>query len=407
MHILIISQYFWPEEFRINEVARSLSRRGIGVSVLTGQPNYPQGIVYKGYSAYQCGSENWDGVRIFRVPTFPRGRANPVLLAINYISFIFSAILFGPWLLRRQNPSLIYVYAPSPIIQAIPALLIGKMRGIPTVINVQDLWPESVEATGHISNSLLLSLIRCVVRYIYRAAALIVVPSLSFKTAIEEMAPDSKIVYLPNSVPSYFQSAVTNAQKYTFMEDCRFSVVFAGNLGVAQSLDVILDAAESLLGNDSIKFFLIGDGNRFDWLKGEKDRRGLSNLSILGRYPEKSMPDILSKASVLVAALLDRPIFSLTVPNKIQAYLSVGRPIIASMNGEGARIIEEAGAGVSVPAEDAAALSRAILQIYALPDSQRREMGKSGKRYFRQHYDNAKLLDLLLQEFHTLSGRKL
>ena len=184
MRILLLTQYFWPETFRINEVVSSLVERGIQVDVVTGQPNYPDGVVYSGYSAWGMNRQDWNGARIFRVPLFPRGRKNGVRLALNYFSFVLSAAIFGTFRLRNVKPDVILVYAPSPLLQALPALLIGWLKRVPVVLYVQDLWPESIEATGYVKNRFIIRFVKSIVSFIYKKTDVILVSSNPFKRII-------------------------------------------------------------------------------------------------------------------------------------------------------------------------------------------------------------------------------
>ncbi len=200
MKVLVVSQYFWPESFRINELVQSLVERDVAVDVLTGKPNYPEGKIYPGYKATGCMRHYWHGANIFRVPLFPRGFRSGARLFLNYLSFIFSGAIVGTWLLRNTKINIIFVYAPSPLLQALPALFIGWIKGIPVVVYVQDLWPESLAATGYVSNPLAIHMVEMLVKLIYRRSDLILVSSRPFKSAIERFSPSAEIVYYPNSV---------------------------------------------------------------------------------------------------------------------------------------------------------------------------------------------------------------
>jgi len=396
MRLLVISQYFWPESFSINEVVRSLKARGINATFLTGKPNYPDGEVFEGYRAWGCLKENWQGIPVLRVPLVPRGRNSALGLATNYLSFIFSLMLFGPWLLRKDHPDAILVYCPSPLLQALPALLLGRIKGAPVIIWVQDLWPESLESTGYVKNRLALYLVRALVRFLYRHTDHILIASRSFAASISAMAPGAKISYFPNSIDAGFCDP--DSAPHTPMPELEegFCVVFAGNVGVAQAMEVIIGAAARLTDVPEIRFVIIGSGSRLDWMRKEVLGKGLANVHLVGRYPGEAMPYLLSKAAVLLVTLANQPIFAATVPNKVQAYLAVGRPIVACLNGEGARLIEEAGAGLTVAAEDASGLAKAILALYRMKPEARKEMGDNGRIFYHQHFDHEQLIDRLI-----------
>jgi len=407
MRVLIVTQYFWPESFRINELAESLFTRGIDVDVLTGKPNYPEGKIYPGYRAAGSLHELWQGTNVFRVPIFPRGFRSGLRLFINYLSFIFSGTVIGGWKLRGTESDIIFVYAPSPLLQALPALFIGWIKRIPVVVYVQDLWPESLEATGYVRNRLVIRIVEWLVRVIYKKSDLILVSSRPFKDSIQRFLPSAEIVYYPNSVDASFSNPKSGPTVDLPILDDGFCVVFAGNVGAAQAVHVISEAAERLRDYRNIRLVVLGSGSELEWLHNQSIERGLTNLFLAGRFPVQAMPNLLSRADALLVTLADQPIFAATVPNKIQAYMAVGRPIITAMNGEGARLVQEAEAGISVPAEDSVALADAILQLYAMPAADRDRLGENGRRYYRQHFDHEQLVDELIDYLtKVIKGKK-
>lgn len=400
MKILIVSQYFWPETFRITEVVQSLRDVGCDVTVLTGQPNYPDGVVPRGYSAASLRTQIHDGLTIHRVPLVPRGRGSALKLAFNYLSFILSAGVFGPWLLRGQNFDAIVVYAPSPILQAIPAVWMKWLKGAKLVIWVQDLWPESLSATGFVRNQKILGVMSLIVGWIYRKSDLLLVQSQAFVEPVVRMAGRTPVAYHPN--PGELEFSKLNAGRPTSLQlEPGFNVVFAGNLGTVQALDTVLAAAHLLRDVPDVRFVLVGSGGRSVFLQQEIRRLGLENVKMPGRFPASDMPSILTQASALLVSLVRDPIMSKTVPSKVQAYLAAGRPIIASMDGEGARVVVEAGAGVACPAEDAQALADAVMQLRDTQQEERQRMARSGRSYYEQHFEPKLLASRLTQ---ILSG---
>ncbi len=407
MRVLIVSQYFWPESFRINELVESLVARGVDVDVLTGKPNYPEGKIYPGYRATGSMHEFWQGANVFRVPLFPRGIRSGLRLFLNYLSFMFSAAVVGAWQLRSTKSDVIFVYAPSPLLQALPALFIGWIKGIPVVVYVQDLWPESLEATGYFRSRLFIRLVESLVKVIYQNSDLILVSSRPFKDSIQRFLPSAEIIYYPNSVDTSFSDPSSSLKLDLPALDDGFCVVFAGNVGSAQAVHVISEAAEQLRDHPNIRLVVLGSGSELEWLRTQIAERGLSNLFLAGRFPVQAMPNLLSRADALLVTLADQRIFAATVPNKIQAYMAVGRPIIAAMNGEGARLVQEANAGISVPAEDAVALADAILKLHAMPAVDRDRLGENGRQYYRQHFDHEQLLDELINYLtKVIKGKK-
>lgn len=400
MNVLIISQYFWPENFRINEIAESLGRAGCTVSVLTGAPNYPEGAVFPGYSATAIKVEQKGRVTIHRVPVVPRGRGTAIRLALNYVSFVVSACVFAPWILRRKPVDIVLVYAPGPILQSIPGLWLGMVKRAPVVTWIQDLWPESLVATQFVRSRWLLASIASLVRWIYRRNDLLLVQSRSFIDSVTAMAGRTPVAYHPNPGDLPLNSASQGPPALRLQSG--FNVVFAGNMGTVQALDTILDAAEKTRDVTDLWWVLIGSGSRGAWIGEEVRRRGLAQVVLPGRFPPEAMPQILDQASVLLVSLVRSPIMSQTVPSKVQAYLASGRPIVAALDGEGARVVAEAGAGVTCPAEDAAALSDAVLRLKAMSPGELDRLGVAGRDYYRRHFDPEMLTSRLIECFRGL-----
>ncbi len=405
MRVLIVSQYFWPECFRINDVAKTLSDKGIEVEVLTGKPNYPGGNIFSGYRAWGCQRENHQGIKINRIPLLARSRGG-LCLVLNYLSFVVSGLLLAPWMLRKKRFDVIYVYAPSPILQALPAIFLGWNKGCPVVLNVQDLWPESLSATGYVKNRLVLKLVEQVVRFIYRHVDFLLVQSRAFEAPVSALASGTPIAYFPNSVDDAFTLPCTDEVPVVAGLGQGFSVMFAGNIGAAQAVRVIVEAASLLKEHTDIHFVVLGDGSSREWMIKEVHQRELTNLHLPGRFPVETMPSFMHKASALLVTLADQPIFAATVPNKVQAYLAAGRPIIACLNGEGARLVVEAGAGLATPAEDAKALADTILCLYGLSASERQKMGDNGCRYFNIHFNHDRLVDQLIEHLQSVSQNR-
>ena len=408
MRVLVVTQYFWPEDFSINSVVRSLIDRGIEVEVLTGKPNYPEGIVFKGYKALGCQAEHWHGVKIHRLPVVPRGSKSALRLIFNYISFVLSGIFLAPWLLQKRSFDSVLVYAPSPILQAIPGIFLGWLKKCGVIVWVQDLWPESLTVTGYINKAWILSIVRFVVRWIYFHADLLLLQSRAFESPVATMAPNTPRFYHPNSVDSIFAQPPSPNVKLPLLpslEVC-FTVMFAGNLGSAQAVEVIVEVALLLSKVNGIQFIVVGQGSRWTWMRDQVQALGLTNIHLLGRFPLETMPSLLQKADALLVTLSDEPILSMTVPNKIQAYMAVGRPILASLNGEGARLIHEAQAGFCTPAEDPQLLAAAVMKLYQMTVDDRLRMGVNGRRYFESYFDQSVLVEDLIKHLSFIAGLK-
>lgn len=389
MRILIVTQYFWPESFMINDVVKALVKQGHQVVVATGKPNYPDGNIFPGYRANGVQRELFDEqTLIVRVPTWPRKHGGAKNLILNYLVFVFAGMFCLPWALRGLKFDAILVYAPSPITQAIPAILLKWIKRTPLALWVQDLWPESLHATGFIRNKKALTAVGYMVYWIYKGCDLLLAQSKAFIAPLNEYANRSKIRYQPNSFPEQSTGALVDAPAPLLATlENRFCVVFAGNLGQVQALDCVIDAAELLKDHRDISIILVGSGSKSEWLAQQKRERGLDNLELPGRFQMQTMPSIFSRAGALLVSLEDDPIFELTIPSKIQAYLAAGKPVLASLNGEGAQVVLEAKAGLASPAGDSAALAANILKIKQMPSDERDTLGRQGKSYFLEHFE--------------------
>ncbi len=406
MKLLVVSQYFWPENFRINALVESLVSHGVEVEVLTGKPNYPEGKIEPGYRFWGCASESWKGAILHRVPLLPRGTESRLGLVVNYLSFIFFGSIFGAYMLRQRKFDVIFVYGLSPILSAIPALLIGWLKNVKVVIWVQDLWPDSLAATGYISNHCILSAVRHLVKHIYRHSDLLLVQSRAFEMPVKELASQTPILYYPNSVDESFSSDLGIEVPLVKGLEEGFPVMFAGNIGAAQGVNVIVEAALLLRDNSEIHFVVMGGGSSREDMMHLANRYGLANIHFPGRYPVKLMPGFMKKASALLVTLTDQPIFEVTVPNKIQAYMAVGKPIIACLNGEGARLVIESDSGLATPAGDAESLAKAVVSLYEMPAERLEEMAGNGRSYYRQNFDHETLVEQFVDHMQLVSSGK-
>lgn len=398
MHILVVTQYFWPENFRINDLVSGLIERGHSVTVLTAIPNYPDGVFFAGYGLLKNTSQEYHGAKVARVPLIPRGNGSGVNLVLNYLSFVVSACLFAPFRCRERY-DLIFIFEPSPVTVALPALLLKALHNIPVMFWVQDLWPESLAATGSVTSGGILDLVGKLVRFIYRRCDKILITSQAFKKSIENFDGASEdIIYFPQSAESIFYP-IAEKRNSTALNAIPpgFWILFAGNIGAAQDFQTIIAAAEKLSGYDDIHWIIVGDGRMRAWAETQARIRNLSNnVHFLGRHPLEKMPIFYSLADVMLVTLKKEPIFALTIPAKIQSYLACGRPIITALDGEGSKIIDDAGAGITCSAEDPTALAQAVIRLYQMPKLERERMGARGREYYQTNFDRDMLLDKLV-----------
>jgi glycosyltransferase involved in cell wall biosynthesis len=408
MKILIVSQYFWPEAFRINDLATGLKKQGHEVSVLTGFPNYPLGRLFPGYSIRLFQREWYEGVSIIRVPLYPDTSYSFVKRAWNYLSFILSASLLGPWLVGQVDR--IVVFQPGPITVGIPAIVLKYFKRAPIFFWVQDVWPDTLEATDLIRRMWILKAVRWLVNVVYRHCDVILVQSRGFIRRVTALGVNpGKIVYMPNWAEDLYRP-VERDDELARKEGMNggFHVVFAGNIGKAQDFDTLLAAAELLRPHPDIRLIILGDGAMAEHYVKHAHALELSNVVFKGRKPVESMPAYFSLADVLLVLLKREPIFSLTIPSKLQSYLACGRPIVAAVEGDAAAIVRESGAGVVCDPGDPEGLAEAILNMYRLSPAQRESFGQAGLAYYRAHFDRAKIVDrfeAILAEGGTVVAR--
>ncbi|MCM2264347.1 MAG: glycosyltransferase family 4 protein [Desulfuromonadales bacterium] len=408
MNILIVTQYFWPETFRINDLALGLKARGHSVEILTGIPNYPHGTFYEGYGLFNRREELYEGIHIRRVPLMPRKSGGSIRLFLNYLSFCISASI-AALLLKHMKPDAIIVFEPSPITVGIPALLCKARHKAPVLFWVQDLWPETLVAVEAVKSRSVLDFVEKLVKFIYKRCDMILVQSRAFMNSVRKHCDSDAIIeYLPNCAEEFYQPFASAADSpETKMLPPGFVVMFAGNIGVAQDFPTILDAAELTKDITDIKWVVIGDGRQREWLQNEIVRRDLANsIFLLGRHPAEQMPRFFAGADVLIVTLKRDPIFALTIPSKIQSYLACARPIIAALDGEAAKIVQEARAGLACPAESPRELADAVISLYNMPDDERASMGERGRQYYEKEFDRTMLLDRLEGWMNSLVREK-
>jgi len=397
MRILVVTQYFWPESFRVNDLALGLKERGHAVAVLTGLPNYPTGRFFPGYGFFTPSSEEFNGLPVYRVPLIPRGSGQRWRLALNYFSFAIFASLLAPVHCRGAF-DLIFVFEPSPITVGIPAMMLKKFKRAPIMFWVQDLWPESLSATGAIRSELLLHWVAKLVRFIYERCDRILVQSEGFIPSVTALGADpQRVAYFPNWAETIYRPVATAEDAPERKEvPAGFCVMFAGNIGAAQSFETILEAATLLRQHQDIHWVVVGDGHRRAWVEGQILERGLKqSVHLLGPRPAEVMPRYFALADALLVTLKCDPIFALTIPSKVQSYLACAKPILAALDGEGARVVRESGAGIVCPAEDAKALAESVLRLSRMSPQERAAMGQKGRTYFEANFEREKLLDRL------------
>ena len=406
LSVLIVSQYFSPEIFGVNALVAELQERGHNVTVLTGMPNYPSGVFADGYGGWKVQRETWKGASVIRIPILARGQNSRLRLALNYLSYAVNASILAPFVVKSR-PDVILVYQVSPATMALPAIVMKLIAGSKILLWVQDIWPESLVATGAVKNPMVLGTVGLMVRLVYRCSSVIAVQSRQFEKFIRPLAPAaSDIRYLPNTADRFYRPVEVPPdapERKLFRPG--FNILFAGNLGLAQDLETVLAAIVRLKDRKDIQWIFIGDGRRRRWLEHQIQQQGLADIvQILGSFPPERMPLFFAIADVLLITLRDERIFSLTVPSKLQTYLACGRPILGAISGEAVNILAAAGAGLAASPNDPEHLAEMALMMAQMPRERLDALGKAALEYQRREFNRDQWLDRLESWLQELSS---
>lgn len=400
--VLIVSQHFYPENFRFNDFAETLVKKGVEVSVLTGIPNYPEGKFFNGYGLLGPYKEERNGVKIYRAPLWPR-QNNKISLAINYITFPIFACLFGLFYFLGKKFDRIFVCQTSPIFMAIPAIFLGKLKRTPVYLWITDLWPESLHATGAINNKLILWMVNIVVKWIYKLVDKIYISSPGFKESIMEKHANVDIQQLYYWAEDLFvqmprADALAQVKEKELFDDS-FNIVFAGNIGFAQDFGNLVDAIEKIK-HENFKVIVVGDGRYRPTLESLLEERGLQEKIILiGRKPLEEVPAYYNVADAVLLGLRKEYIFSLTIPGKLQGYMATGKPVLSYVDGEVYKIINDSDAGVAVDSGDPDKLAEAIKQLVHTNKDKLSQMGVKSREYYLKNFDKDSIFKSLLHDF--------
>ena len=399
MDLLVVTQYFYPEEFKINDLVRTFTERGYNVCVLTGKPNYPKGQFYKGYSFSGTAYEEYYGAKVIRVPLLKRGKGGSLRLILNYFSFVFFASYF--LLTNRIKADSVFCFGTSPLLQAIPAIISKKQNHCKLSIWYQDLWPESVFAVTKLKNKELGSVLNRIVKFIYKNTDNILVQSPAFSESILQRGDFSKkIIYAPNWAEDIFSDTKSvSRQKYKKLIPDGFIVMYAGNIGVAQDMPAILEAANILKEYPQIHFVVVGDGREMDKAEAIVNNYSLQkSVHFLGRYSYAEMPNFYVHADVMIASLKDEEIFALTIPSRIQSYMAFGKPIVTMLTGVGNDIIEEAKCGLTAKSGDYNKFAENILTLAQADKQTLVEMGDNARKYYVNNFDKTKVVNTIIDK---------
>lgn len=398
MNILVISQYFYPEQFRVNDICKELIKRGHEVTVLTGIPNYPEGKFYKGYGFTKKRKEVKDGVNIIRVPILPRGK-NSIMLSLNYLSFVISGFFWSKFTKKRFDK--VFIYEVSPVFQALPGIWYAKRKKIDSYIYVMDLWPESLELVTNIKSKLILKPINKIVDYIYKNCNKILTSSESFMRNIKKRGHDEKkIFFWPQYAEEFYKPVNRENCVIEQMNTPDFKIVFAGNIGYAQGLDIIIDTSKILKKKKlKVKFYLIGDGRAKDKLMKIVNENSLQNyIKFIDKQPAEKIPEYNANADMAFITLKKNLISDEILPAKLQSCFACGVPILGSADGEIKHVIEKSRAGFCVESGNPEKLAEQIEKCIKLTEEEMQQFRLNSREFYEKNYEKEMLLNILEKE---------
>jgi len=382
--ILIISQGYWPEHFPINELVNVIHKDNkFEVSVLTGYPNYPEGKIYRGYEKNylkKLYDKHLSGYNIFRVPVFRRKKNSKISIIFNYLSFIVMGIIFSPFLLKGKKFDYILVFANSPVPQAFVGIFLKYLKKSKLILWVQDLWPDILKETGYVKNNLILKIINFFINIIYFFSDLILTQSKSFKREIRKKV-NKKIIYFPN--PSIDMSKKVKLKKRNSKD---FKILYAGNIGQAQNFEKIIEIAKNLQ-RKKIIFQIIGNGNKYTWLKNKIKKEKIKNINLLNNIEFKKIPSYYANADCLLLTLKNDKFLNMTIPSKFQNYLSARKPILSICGGETKKIIKENKCGINIQDMNLKKMSDKISIFSKLKKKTLNNMSRRGYKFFKTNFE--------------------
>lgn len=382
MKILVVCQYYYPEPFRVKDLCEEMVKRGHEVTVVTGEPNYPEGQIYKGYENHAHADEIINGVKVHRCPIIPR-KTGLVFRLLNYFSYPHEA---NKYIKKLDGFDIVFVNQLSPVMMAEPGIKYGKKHDISVIMYCLDLWPESLVAGGVSRVSAIYKVFHRISKRIYRSVDLILITSRMFRGYLTAQfgIEENKIEYLPQYAEGLFEKQEFKKPG----EVC--DLVFAGNIGEVQSVETIIKAAEKLK-DKPVHFHIVGGGTDLERLQGLAIN--LNNITFYGRRPLVEMPNFYAKADAMIVTLKADPVLSQTLPGKVQSYMAVGKPIIGAIDGETAEVIREAGCGFCGKADDADELVKNI-ELFMNCDEKER-MGLKARAYYDTYFERQKFMDTI------------
>lgn len=400
MNVLLLSQWFAPEPGpQVHELAKGLKDRGHQVTVITGFPSYPTCGFYEGWRPRLYQWDDYCGVPVLRVWHFPHATHSVVRRVLNYVSFSLSAICLAPWLAPKAD--VMYVFLPPPFL-GFAAFVLRLFKRAPFIYDIQDIWPDAAVATGLLKSGVIVRVLRLVERLVYPLATRISVPSPGYADLLQTkkgVAPE-RICVIPNWEDGERYKPVPSDP--SLVDELglqgKFVVTFAGNVGMAQGLDTLLDAASSLMDHTEIAILVFGDGAALEGLKARCGQEGILNVRFLGRLPQERMPALFAISHLLLVHLRKSEVFARTIPRKTQSYLASGRPLLMAVDGVAAELIRSTDSGVTCPSEDSDAMAGAILDACSMDREALEAKGERGRRLFLDRFEK----DVVVDRFEAL-----
>ena len=401
MRILIITQYYWPENFRINEVSEELVKLGHKVHILTGYPNYPKGEIYSEFKKNFNKFSNFKGAVITRVPILSR-KKNNLNLALNYISFLLSSIIIGYFKLKDKDFDLVFTCQLSPVTIGITSAFFSKIKKIPQIFWVQDLWPDTLVALNILTKNWQINLFRILVNWIYSRCDLILAQSENILKEIKNYsAVKNNIYYFPTWGESDLFLNIAPPAPEIKPKDI-FTILFAGNIGEAQDFPNLIKAVQNMVSNNvkNFRIILIGDGSKKEWVKSEVKKLNIEKyFEFFNSYPLERMPSFFRHADALMVNLLNKKVFNMTIPGKIPFYLGSGIPVIGMICGAGAEVIKKSKGGWVCDSGDYLNLSKIIQNVISLEKEDLQKIGLKGKEYANKEFSKHTLIKKLNKIF--------
>ena len=397
-NILIVSQYFSPENFRVNELAFEWKKRGYDVSVIAGIPNYPEGKFYKGYGFFKKRVEYINGIKVRRIPIIPRGKSN-LMMIFNYASFVVSGFLWKTFTPRKAD--LVFIFEVSPFTQALPGVWFAKRRKIPCYIYVQDLWPETLIHFVGIRNKYIVGFINAIVKYVYKRVEKIFVTSHSYVDAVKlRNVEDDKIIVSPQYAESYLKT--NDHPDVSKINPENFNIIFTGNLGTAQGLEILIEIAKALESKSikGVHFILLGNGRNEEALKKQIQEEKIDHqFTFINRVNPEEVPGFLNASDVAYLGFKNNELFEKLIPAKLQTYMMEQIPILACASGESEYIIKEAQCGLSASPDDIQGAVENIKRLLKMSQEDLKKLGLNGYHYAKKVFDKETILKKYDEEF--------